>query len=400
MNDTLVKPGAHGAVRTTGATSALVYIQDEDSEGVVRQALRALGVRDAEFIKGGVETAVVALAQHASPQLLIVDVSGVDDPILRVNALANVCEPNTGVIVVGDSNDITLYRSLKRAGVVEYFFKPMVSDLVTRACNSVLTGTVDSEPTRSGKLVFVLGVRGGVGATTVAVNTAWYLAEKRQRWVMLLDLDLHHGDTALQLGATPSHALREAFEHPERVDKLFLERAVIHVERRIDLLASLEPLGSTVAFEESAVLSLLDNLLHRYRYIFVDVPGNVSVRLLQMLHLPSTCLMVSNGTLVSAREVARWRELIGPNTPDRMTLHILNKHGAPGCLPPAEFARAAGQAPDITIPFDREFAAASILGIQGTQKSTLFKRGLAPVLRHLSGDAVEPPPSMLSRIFR
>jgi pilus assembly protein CpaE len=400
MNDTLVKSGAQSATRPTSSTSAQAYIQDKDSEGVVRQVLGALGIRDAEFIKGGIETAIVSLAQHSSPQLLIVDVSGVEDPILRVNALANVCEPNTGVIVVGDSNDITLYRGLKRAGVVEYFFKPMVSDLVTRACNSVLTGTVDPEPTRGGKLVFVLGVRGGVGATTVAVNTAWYLAEKRQRWVMLLDLDLHHGDTALQLGATPSHALREAFEHPERVDKLFLERAVIHVERRIDLLASLEPLGSAIAFEESAVLGLLDNLLHRYRYIFVDAPGNVSVRLLQMLHLPSTCLMVSNGTLVSAREVARWRELIGPNTPDRTTLHVLNQNGTPGSLPPAEFARAAGQAPDVIIPFDREFAAASVLGLQGTQKSTLFKRGLAPILRHLSGEPVEPPQSMISRIFK
>jgi pilus assembly protein CpaE len=398
MTDNLVKFADH-VVDRSAQPSAQVFIQDQDSEGIVRQALNNLGIPDAEFVTGNIQNAISALAKGQSPRLLIVDVSGIDNPIARVDELANVCEPSTGVVVVGDRNDIILYRNLKHAGVFEYFFKPLVGDLLTRACNSVLTGTVEPQSIRSGKLVFVLGVRGGVGATTIAVNTSWSLAETRQRWVMLLDLDLYSGDAALQLGVAPSHALREAFEHPERVDKLFLERAANHVDHRIDLLASLEPLGSEIAFEESAVLSLLNNLLHRYRYIFVDLSAEVAVRSLQMLHLPSTCLLVSSGTLVSARELARWRELIGASTPDRTVLHILNQHGAPGCLPDAEFIRAAGHTPDVIIPFDREFGNVSILGIQGMQKSALFKRSLAPVLRHLSGDKGELPRSVLSRIF-
>jgi len=398
MTDTLVKPAPNTSTRTP-TQSVQVFIRDPESAETVRQSLGALGLHGAEFINGSIENAITLLAQQGSPQLLIVDVSRVDDPISRVHELANVCAPNTGVIVVGDRNDITLYRRLKHSGIVEYFFKPLVGDLITRTCNSILTGTVNADNVRGGKLVFVLGVRGGVGATTIAVNTSWFLSEKRQRGVLLLDLDLQHGDAALQLGVTPSHALREAFEHPERVDKLFLERAVIPVEQRIDLLAALETLGSSIGFEESAVLSLLDNLLQRYRYVFVDVPADVAVRLGHMLHLPSVCLLVSSGTLVSAREVARWRELIGPNSHDRTMLHILNQQGAPGSLPAAEFLRAAGQAPDVVIPYDREFGTASILGIKATQKSSLLKRSLAPVLRHLSGDRAERPHSVFSRIF-
>ncbi|HZP69410.1 MAG TPA: cellulose synthase operon protein YhjQ/BcsQ [Pseudolabrys sp.] len=399
MTDVATTQVRPSAVRILAST-AQAFIADQDSEGIVRQCLGAIGIHDAEYVKGNIDTAIAALSEHSSPKLLIVDISGIEDPISRINAMANVCEPNTGVIVVGDRNDITLYRTLKRAGIVDYFFKPLVGDLFARACNNVLTGTVESEQARGGKLVFVLGVRGGVGATTIAVNSAWHLAEKRQRWVMLLDLDLYYGDAALQLGVTPSHALREAFEHPERVDKLFLERAVIPVQRRIDLLSSLEPLNSVTTFDDSAVLSLLNNLSSRYRYIFVDMPAEVAIHFPQILHLPSTCLLVSNGTLVSAREVARWRELIGPDTPDRTTLHILNHGGAPGSLPQAEFTRAAGKAPDVVIPFDRDFGTAAILGIKGTQKSGLLRRGLAPVVRHLSGDPVDVPHSMFSRFFR
>lgn len=257
----------------SAATTAQIFVADPQSTATIRQAVDSIGLPKAEYISGNIEAATKALAQRASPRLLIVDVSGLENPVAKVNALAEVCEPTTGVIVIGERNDIVLYRDLKRAGVAEYFFKPIVGDLVTRACNTILSGTLEPQTSRTGKLVFILGVRGGVGATTIAVNTAWTLAETRQRWVMLVDLDMQSGDAALQLDVSPTHALREAFEHPDRVDKLFLERAVIQVDQRIDLLAGLEPLADTVRIEEAAVLSLLEKLINRYRFIFVDVPA-------------------------------------------------------------------------------------------------------------------------------
>lgn len=397
MSDTLVH-APHTSARIA-APAVQVFTRDREAEGTIRQSLSILNVQAVDFVHGDIEAAIKTLAEQPSPRLLIVDVSEVADPVVRVNELAEVCEPNTGVIVIGQRNDIVLYRNLKFAGIAEYFFKPLVADLVTRACNNVLSGAAEPQPTRTGKLVFILGVRGGVGATTIAVNTAWQLAETRQRWVMLLDLDLQGGDAALQLDQTPSHALREAVENPKRVDKLFLERAVIPVERRIDLLASLEPIGQDVKFDENAVLVLLDNLLHRYRYVFVDVPPAAAAQLMQALQLPSTCVLVSSGTLASAREVARWREWIGANTPERTVLHVLNQKGAPDSLPESEFDRAAGRAPDVVIPYDRDIAGASILGIKGTQKCAALKRGLAPLLRYLSGEQVVRRRSILGRLL-
>ena len=168
-------------------------------------------------------------------------------PLARIDELAARCEPEVNVVAIGDRNDIILYRQLKNAGVSEYFFKPLVRDMVKRVCNGILSGGRDDKSAnpRGGKLVFVLGVRGGVGATTIAVNAAWRLADKEQRWVMLVDMDLENGDAALQLDATPTNALHEALEKPERVDKLFLERGTLHASQRLDLLATLEPLGGS-----------------------------------------------------------------------------------------------------------------------------------------------------------
>lgn len=398
MTDAPAGPARSKSARVT-PPAAQIFVNDRDSEGVIRQSLNELGVHDALFTQGTVTDAISALAQRPSSRLLIVDLSSVDDPIARIHELANVCEPNTGVIAIGNRNDIILYRDLRYAGIVEYFFKPLVGDLVTRVCNSILTGSVEQHGQRTGKLVFVLGVRGGVGATTIAANTAWYLAETRQRWVMLVDLDLQAGDAALQLDVTPSHALREACEHPERVDQLFLERGVIHVSRRLDLLASLDRLGDTISIQDDAILALLENLLSRYRFLFVDLPASIAFGLTRALHLPSTCVLVSNASLAAARDLTRWRERIGPNTSERTTLHILNMHGAPGSLPDEAFNRAAGQVPDITIPYSRDIEAASILGVKNTQKCPALKLGLAPLLRQLSGEQIEVHRSLLSRIF-
>ncbi len=376
-----------------------VFVGDRDTEGVVRQCLAGIGVATL-FTDGDIDTAIADLARCDSPRLLIADVSGVPDPVKKVHDLAEVCEPSTGVIVIGEINDIRLYRSLRDAGVAEYFFKPLVSSMVTRACNEVLTGISDQRGMRLGKLVTVMSVRGGSGATTIGAVLAWQLAETLQRRTLLIDLDLHFGDLALQLDVRPNDALSEALQHPDRIDDLFLARGVIEVTPRLGLLASLESCDDTSVIDEDAVLALLATLLRRYRYVVLDLTAELAPRLARVLHLPGTFLLVSDGSLVAARDVARWRQKLGPDTLERAILHVLNKADAHAGLPHHEFALAAGQAPDIVVPYDREVAAAAALGLQSVRGRASLQHGTAPVLRLLTGEHVSTHGSLLDRIFR
>jgi pilus assembly protein CpaE len=377
------------------ASSALVFVRDRDSEGVIRQCLSDLAIVTCEYKSGGVDDAIAELASRPSPRLLIVDVHGVEDPVARIRALANVCDPTTGVVVIGELNDIRFYRNLKAAGIVEYYFKPLVRTLIMQTFNGIITGNTAQSASNVGKLVVVVSVRGGAGATTIAVTTAWYLAETHKRRVSVLDLDLQFGDAALQLDAQPSHALQEALDHPDRVDELFLDRGIARAGERLGVIASLEPLDETLVPGETAVLSLLERLLRRDRYVFVDIPMTSVPHLMRILYLPGTILLVSSGSLVCARDVARLREKIGPNSAERTTIHVLNKSGASESLSAEEFARAAG-APDIVIPYAREIAAASRLGVQGLKKCAVLQRGLVPLFRQLSGE--EPATARKSRL--
>jgi len=99
----------------------------------------------------------------------------------------------------------------------------VLSTIVATMDDLLDASTIDYVPDRmefdlaspTGKLILVMGARGGVGATTMAVRIASGLAEHPPRPVLLVDLDLQFGDAVLQLDATPSHALREALEKGE-----------------------------------------------------------------------------------------------------------------------------------------------------------------------------------------
>lgn len=375
-----------------------VYTPDADAAGVIRQAVSDLAP-DAVFISEGISGALSGLGSRPSPKLLIVDVDGDEEAVTRVQDLINMCEPSTSVVVIGEINDIRLYRGMREAGAVDYFFKPLVTTIVAHVCRAILTGKEDVAHNRTGRIVYVVGARGGCGATTIALRTALSLSNSPPRPVLLLDLDLQRGDCALQCDVTPSHALREALAQSDRVDDLFLARGLMHVTKRLDLMASLEPLDSPTEFDEIALLALLEKVTGRYRYVVVDVPAHRAAALNRSLHLPSTLLLVSNGGLASAREVARWRQWLGPDTSERTLVHVLNKNGAPGNLTAEDFARAAGAAPDIVIPYAREVAADALLGLKAKPACPVIDQGLGPALGILSGSAVSRHESLLHRLF-
>ncbi len=388
------RPLATGPAATPG--QALVYLHDRDSEGVARQALSDLGVADVTFANAGIAEAIGDMKKRPSPKILIVDVANANDPQAAVTELVELCEPSTGIIAVGDANDIRLYRGLLQAGAVEYFFRPLVTSLLAHALETVVSGEhapgADASG-RTGKLIFVIGARGGCGATSVATRTAWALAEHPPRPVALVDLDLQSGDAALQLDATPNHALREALERADRVDDLFLERGAINVTSRLALLASLEPLEAHITFDEEALLSLLKMLRRRYRYVVVDIPVSRIPDIPAALHLPSLLLLVSDASLSSARDVARVRGILGPFNAERACLHLLNKSNAPGALSLEEFTRGAGQAPDILLPWSRDIAMAAKTGLKNKPDIAVFNRALSPVFARVAG--VKPAPTSL-----
>jgi pilus assembly protein CpaE len=381
-------------VRTSGAESGrlqgvVAYMQDAESEGVLRRVATHLALPGFDVRRGGIANAVRDLKHQRSPALLFVDVAGVDTVLDAVQDLSDVCEPQLQLVVVGEANDVGLYRGLMGLGVADYLFKPLTAELVESVIWRLTNGGPQGGETRLGKLVAVCGARGGTGASSVAANLAAYLAEKASRRVALVDLDVRTGAQALLLGAKPNPGLAEALEVPGRLDDLFLERATISVGPRLDLLASEMPAERVPVPKLDGGEALIGRLQRSYHYVLLDVPVALRDLAAPLLGASHIQILVLDSTLLCVRDATQRMEAATALGQRQILLH--NKAGRPGDLSAAELATALNRNPDASVPFlPRAFNGAINLGRPAWRDDPRAEAAVALLARELSGQKVRP----------
>ncbi|HYH37545.1 MAG TPA: AAA family ATPase [Azospirillum sp.] len=363
------------------------YLGDAASDAAVRRAAEDWA-GSVEVRRGDVRTATRDLQKERSPDVLLVDIAGIELAVSALENLAAVCEPNVRVIAVGEANDIGLYRQLRQLGVAEYLFKPLKADLVAAA----VTGEAEpaAAPGRRGNLIAVFGARGGVGTSTLAVNLAAYLADVERRRVALVDLDVHAGTAAFLLNLPPGRGLREALESPERVDEVFLSRALHAASERLDVLACEEPMSERVETRTDALLGLIDKLQRRYHYVVVDVPRALAPSGRAVIDRAGLRLLICDGSLAAARDVVRLRAAF--DGIGHKTLTVLNRKGAPGELAAADLRKALGGAPDHAVAWQpKPLAQAAALGRIAVQDCRAFRASVAGLAQAVTGRAATRP---------
>src|SRR5258708_30464527 len=117
-----------------------------------------------------------ALRNRSTPHVLIVDISGEEQPLSALGELSEVVEPDVRVLAIGDGDDLSFYRQITHVlGVLEYLSRPLMRDMVARYFGPlILHGAPATEGVLGGRVVTVTGARGGTGASTVAANLAWH----------------------------------------------------------------------------------------------------------------------------------------------------------------------------------------------------------------------------------
>ena len=393
-----MKPGA-----IQRAVSGLVFTTDVEAAETIQQSLLRVSGMHAATVNASISGAIKDQSALAAAAFVIVDVSGEADPVERINALVELLPPSTPVIAIGDTNDIRLYRAVQSAGASEYFFRPLVSDLIAGTIDRLLSRTELVSGPRTGKIIHFIGVRGGCGATSIAIRTAQMLSEYPPRPVFLMDLNLRSSDMAMQLDLQPNGAVYESLDNADRIDDLFLNRTLTKVSANLALMSTLNPLNQPVRLAEDALLTLFGTLAARYRYMVTEMPNNGISGLSQLLRLGSTVVLVSDGRMSSARDVARWRALFSTMLDGYTLVHVLNKIGAPGALPIEQFSQLADGAPDIVIPFDEEFARYSVMGMAQQNSGGVVELSLEPLIAKISGISRSPKgasSSIFKRLFR
>ena len=328
----------------TVETAAAIQAAGED---------RRLGKAHLKIQMGGITAAVEAYNSAPTPNVIMIESEGRGDDVLDgLDQLAEVCDAGTRVVVIGRHNDVVLYRELTRRGVSDYLISPVGTlDVIRSICG--LFSSPDAKPV--GRVIAVIGAKGGVGASTVAHNVAWAIARDLQLDTVVTDLDLGFGTAGLDYNQDPPQGIADAVFSPDRVDTNFVDRLLSKCTDHLSLLAAPATLDRVYDFSTEAFDSIFDALRATVPCIVLDVPHQWTGWSKRALIGADEILVVAGPDLANLRNAKNMLDLLkGARPNDRPPSYCLNQVGVPKRpeIKPADFAKTLDDEPLAVIPFD------------------------------------------------
>lgn len=311
--------------------SAMAFVSDTATLSRVSADLFNVTLGKANVREGTIDAALAISEWPRDLDLLIVDLDGAADPVADAAALKTAVPGGCIVIGVGRINDVALYRDLLAVGFNDYLSMPFAEGTMGRAVDRALelrerTGVAmmphagahkDAKP----RTLSVIGARGGVGATTIAVTIAAMLGKRLKEEVLLIDFDLHYGSLMLALDLEAIDALREALDQPDRIDALFIQQVA---QKKSDYLYAMgaeeAPTGGFQA-RPHAASDFLRSFHRRFRWIVADVPRGDPVIQRQVIEASTDILLVTDLSLPGVRDAMRLQQLVHDLAPGAQ-LHI------------------------------------------------------------------------------
>ena len=302
---------------------------------------------------GGMEAAREAYRSAPTPNVIVLEFESRPADILAgLDALAEFCDAGTRVLVIGRHNDVILYRELVRRGVSDYHIAPVSTlDVVRMICG--LFSAPDAKPV--GRILAVVGAKGGVGASTVSHNIAWAIARDLNLDSVVTDLDLAFGTAGLDFNQDPPQGIADAVFSPERIDTAFVDRLLSKCSDNLSLLAAPATLDRVYDFGDEAFDSILDSLRATVPSIVLDLPHQWSGWAKRTLLAADDILIVAAPDLANLRNAKSMMDVLkAGRANDHRPFYLLNQVGVPKRpeIKSSDFAKALDDEPIAIIPFD------------------------------------------------
>jgi len=336
---------------------------------------------------GGLIAAIEAYQNSPTPNVIILESeSRAEDILAGLDQLAPVCDAATRVIVVGRMNDVALYRELIRRGISDYLIAPLGALQVVRSVCGLFSAP-DAKPV--GRVVAVVGAKGGVGASTIAHNIAFSIARDLMLDSVVTDLDLAFGTAGLDFNQDPPQGIAEAVFSPDRIDNAFVDRLLSKCTDHLSLLAAPATLDHVYDFGADAFEAIFDSLRVTVPCVILDVPHQWTGWTKQTLVSADDILIVAAPDLANLRNTKNLYDFLKTSRPnDHRPLYCLNQVGVPKRpeIKAADFAKALDDEPVAAIPFEPQlFGAAAnngqmIAEISAGHRTTELLRQLAQKL--------------------
>src|SRR3954470_22956300 len=350
----LTPPHADDYIAPAPRVSVQAFCETEKTAAAVRAAGadRRLAKAHLTVQMGGMAAAVEAYSTVPTPNVIILETEGRSDILAGLDQLATVCDPGTRVVVVGSTNDVAPYRELVRRGVNDYVIGPVETLDVVRSICSLFSA---SDAITVGRIIAVVGAKGGVGASTVAHNVAWTIARDLALDSVVIDLDMAFGTAGLDYNQDPVQGIANAVLSQDRPDTALMERLLSKCTEPLSLLAAPATLDRVYDFGAEAFDAVFDTLRMTTPCIVLDVPHQWSGWTRRALVNADDIVIVAEPDLANLRNTKNMLNVLKAARPnDRPPLYCINQVGMPkrAEIEPRGFTKAIESPPIATIPFD------------------------------------------------
>lgn len=254
-------------------------VQSADVEQAIRGALGDLPELRLELSRETLQEHAAALAAPAAADLLIVDID-LDDPtqLLSLRHILRGRASGLPVIATSASANVEGLRQLMRLKITEYLPQPFARQDLLSTLDLALKQLRRGEGGGQGQCTVFSFIKpsGGMGATSLAIQTAFELSTRRQQLsdprVCLVDLDAQYGNAAVYLDLEANLKLDEIARAPERLDRQLLQSMTSRHASGLDLLAAPNDLVELESIAPETVLRLLEVTCEGYDHVVIDLP--------------------------------------------------------------------------------------------------------------------------------
>jgi len=287
--------------RQSAGLTAAIFSADRTSRSHLRTCLEQTGVAHSlhewglpadvymDPVEGALDIALLDLSPDTESSLSFASTLHQLHPGAFIVACSPVSQPDPGLLL-----------QAMRAGVQEFLCTPLdpkvLGDKLTRFMRE--REVPGKDPAQ--KVFLVMGSKGGVGTSTVAVNLAVQLAQITQKSVGLLDFASPLGNVTLLLDLHARYTICDAVENVERMDSHFLEGLLTPHPSGLRVLAGTPSPDERLSSSGHALAEVVHVAQNVFDYVVVD-GGIYSSQWSSFSKLASLILLVAE-----ARELSLW----------------------------------------------------------------------------------------------
>jgi pilus assembly protein CpaE len=323
--------------------------------------------------EGGYGIEAVSLAKSTEPDVVVISV---EEPIIRalqtVEALVDLL-PQSPIIGYSTLREPSAMRKAMLAGVKDYLAAPVKEEDLIASINTViaqeerrrarLAGETD-EPVSAGTVLTVFGAKGGIGKTTIATNLATALVQKTNSSVVVVDLDTRFGDVAILMDIPVERSIADMAVPEEEITREMLQECIYTHNTGVAILPA--PIRPTDWRNVHAghIERIVRLLMQTYDYVILDTPVTFNDIVARALELATMVVLVATVDMAALKDTLLAIDMLRSwNFPQEKIKLVINATNEATTVQPQEIKRMLGRDVFWSVPYDRNIATATQLGM-------------------------------------